>query len=41
MRNLKKHDTNELMYRNRPTDIKDKFMVTRGKRGRKKLGVWD
>ena len=47
MWNLKKNDTNELIYRNRPTDIKDKFMATRGKiflpplQGRKKLGVWD
>ena len=27
--------------RNRPTDIKNKFMVTKGEKGHDKLGVWD
>ena len=33
---LKKNDTNELIYlqnRNRPTDIENKLMVTKGERG--------
>jgi len=31
-----------LQNRNRPTDMKNKCMVTRGERtGRDKLGVWD
>ena len=33
--------TNELIYKtDRPTDIENKFKVTKGKR-RGKLGVWD
>ena len=41
MWNLKNH-TDESIYqnRNRLTDIENKLMVTKGKGGRDKLGVW-
>ena len=39
MRNLKKKkDANELIYRNRVTDIANKF---KGERERDKLGIWE
>ena len=44
MWNLKKNDTNELIYKTEiiPTDTENKFMVTKGeKQGRDKLGIWD
>ena len=44
MWNLKKNDTNELIYKtNRFTDFKNKLMVTKGGKavGRDKLRVWD
>ena len=44
MCNKKKSDTNELIYKtNRPTDIENKLMVTKGERGwrRDKIGVGD
>ena len=38
----KKKDTNSyLQIRNRFTDIENKLMVTKGEKGREKLGVWE
>ena len=40
MWDLKNYVTNELIYKTeRLTDIENKFMVTKGKGGRDKLGV--
>ena len=45
MSNLKKNDTNELIYEtNKLTDLENKFMVITGEGGgwrAGKLGVWD
>ena len=45
MSNLKKNDTNELIYEtNKLTDLENKFMVIKGEGGgwgAGKLGVWD
>ena len=38
----KKIPITDLQNRNRPTDIENKFMVTKGETwGRDKLGAWD
>ena len=38
----KKKDTNSyLQIRNRFTDIENKLMVTKGEKGKEKLGVWE
>ena len=37
---IKKNDTNKLIYKTE-TDIENKFIVTKGKGRRDKLGVWD
>ena len=43
MQNLKKNDTNKLIYKTETlTDLENKLMITRGKgMRREKLGIWD
>ena len=41
MWNLKKMIQMNLFTKHRPTDIENKFMVTKGEGGRDKLGGWD
>ena len=41
MWNLKKNGTNELIYRNRVTNVESKLIVTKREMGKDKLGYWD
>ena len=41
MWNLKKNGTNELIYRNRVTNVESKLIVTEREMGKDKLGYWD